>query len=379
MSYVSLVATSAFGLESIVAYELKALGYSDLKVENGKVTFKGDYSDIAACNIRLRCANRIFLELASFSATDFEELFQGVKSVKWEEMLPLDAFLLVTARSVKSKLFSKRDIQSISKKAIIESLKRKYNRKEFPESGDTYHIEVAILKDKVTLLLNASGDGLHKRGYRTETGSAPLRETLAAALISISRWKSDRILADPFCGSGTIPIEAALVGINRAPGINRSFAGELWPFIPQKIWENEREKAKAEEIKADFKIFASDSDYHVFARARANAQAAGVEHLIDFQKRPLSEFSSKHKYGCLIGNPPYGQRIGADSDLFQLYKELGEIYKLLDSWSFFILTGFENFESAFGQKSDKNRKLYNGKLKTYLYQYMGPLPPRRKE
>ncbi len=376
MAYLKIIATAAFGLESIVSHELKSLGYNDRVVENGKVCFFGDYTDVARCNLRLRCANRVFIELASFKALDFEELFQGIKKVSWEDMMPVDAFILVTARSVKSKLFSKRDIQSISKKAIIESLKRKYKRNEFPENGATFHIDISILKDKVSVLLDSSGDGLHKRGYRSSRGEAPLRETLAAAIVNISRWNPSRVLADPFCGSGTIPIEAALAGINRAPGILRSFAGENWGLIPRKIWENERNNAISDEKDIDFKIFASDSDYRVFKRARENAEAAGVLDYIDFQKRPVEEFSSKSKYGCLIANPPYGKRIGDEASLRGIYKHLGSLYSRLDMWSFFLLTGYEKFEHDFGMKADKNRKLYNGKLKTYLYQYMGPLPPK---
>ena len=375
----TLIATSAFGLESVVASELRDLGFSDLRTEDGKVTFTGDDRDIARCNLWLRCADRVRLRMAEFKATDFEELFQGALAVQWEKMIPENGVMHVTGKSVRSKLFSVPDCQSIVKKAVVEAMKRKYKRTMFSETGPVFKIEVALLKDIVTLTVDTSGDGLHKRGYGETRGEAPLRETLAAALVKLSRWNASRVLVDPLCGSGTIAIEAALIGNNIAPGLKRSFVAETWPTMPKKIWDSEREEAAGKMLGNQLEIFASDMNTVVFRQAVENAQRAGVAEMITFQKKPVEEFSSKKKYGCIISNPPYGERLGTQESTEKLYRTMGQIFTKLDTWSYFILTAHTEFQKFFGKKADKNRKLYNGELKCYLYQYFGPLPKKQKD
>jgi putative N6-adenine-specific DNA methylase len=381
MSQLKLIATSSFGLESVVARELKELGYQDLQIENGKVTFSGDEQDIAICNIHLRCADRVLLKMSEFRAYDFEDLYQGVLKIEWEKLIPENGKMHITGKSIKSKLFSVSDCQSITKKAVVEAMKREYPKAWFKEDGPVYKIEVALLKDKVTISVDTSGAGLHKRGYRLEQGKAPLRETLAAALILLSRWNPSRILVDPFCGSGTIPIEAALIAKKIAPGLNREFVAEKWPTIPTKIWNKIRDKAQNEIIEYSsedpLNIYASDIDLKVLRIARENAERFNLEDDITFQKKPVSELSSKKKYGCIITNPPYGERLGDTEEIKKLYTELGDVYKKLDDWSCFVLTAFEELEKHMGSRSTKNRKLYNGKLQCYLYQYFGALPPRK--
>jgi putative N6-adenine-specific DNA methylase len=376
MSQYKITATAAFGLESVVARELKNLGYKNLTTENGRVSFTGDKTDIARCNIWLRCADRVLIELASFSAKDFEELFQGTKSVEWEKFLPEDAFIHVKGKSIKSTLHSVPGCQSIVKKAIIESMKRKYNRETFPEDGERYRIEIALLKDSASLTVDTSGEGLHKRGYRTKAGEAPLRETLAAAIVLLSRWGPERVLADPLCGSGTIPIEAALIGRNIAPGLRRSFASESWKEVPSHIWKKLRREAEDAMNYREMTILGSDMDKRSIQAAMDNAERAGVGDGVTFQKKSLAEFSSKKKYGCVITNPPYGVRVDAGEGAGGLSRELGEVLGRLDNWSCFIITPDEEFEKHFGKKSDKNRKLYNGKIKCWLHHYFGELPPR---
>lgn len=375
----TLIATSTFGLESIVANELRELGYEDLVVENGKVTFVGDELDIATCNIWLRTADRILIKVSEFKAESFEELFQGTKSVDWGDIIPKDGFMHVVGKSVKSKLYSVPDCQSIVKKAVIESMKRKYDVTEFKENGATYKIEVAILKDIVTLTIDTTGPGLHKRGYRTEAGEAPLKETLAAALVLISKWNPERILADPMCGSGTILIEAAMIGKNMAPGINRNFVSEDWENFDKSIWEDVRKHAKTLIKDNEFRILGSDINARLLKVARENIQRAGVEDCVSVQTLPMQEFSSNKKYGCIVTNPPYGERIGEAGEVEELYKDMGRVFSKLDSWSVFVLTSHDDFQKLYGAKATKNRKLYNGRLQTYYYQYFGPLPPRRKK
>lgn len=378
MSYLNLIATSAFGLESIVVHELKKLGIEKTEVENGRISFQGDYISIIKSNLWLRCADRVLVKLASFRAYDFEQLFQGTLEVDWENFIPVNGKMHVIGKSVNSVLHSVPDCQAIVKKAIVESMKRKYNREWFDETGPSYRIEVSLHKDTATLTLDTSGAGLHKRGYRESQGEAPLKETLAAGLIDISRWKPDRVFADPMCGSGTIPIEAALIGKNIAPGLSRSFSSEEWPEIPESLWKRHRDEARDLISKDEPEIFASDIDRRVFQTAVKNAEKAGVGDSIIFQKKPLSEFSSSKKFGCIVCNPPYGERLQNDKEVQELYREMGRVFSKLDSWSYFIMTSNENFEKSFGRKADKNRKLYNGNLKTYFYQYMGPLPPRAR-
>jgi len=346
-------------------------------VENGKVTFEGDEMDIAICNTWLRTADRVLIKMAEFKAVTFEELFQGTLKVNWGELIPVDGKMHVTGKSIKSTLHSVPDCQSIVKKAVVESMKKTYNQERFSEEGPVYKIEVAILKDVVTLTIDTSGPGLHKRGYREEAGLAPMKETLAAALVLISKWEPSRQLVDLFCGSGTIPIEAALIGKNIAPGLRRKFVCETWPTMDKEIWEQVREGAKLAIINKEFQILASDIDGRVFRTARENAAKAGVGECIFFQKMPMEEFSTKKKYGFIISNPPYGERIGEAKDVERLYKKLGEFYNTFDTWSFFVITSNGEFQNCFGKKADKNRKLYNGRILCYYYQYIRDIPKEK--
>jgi len=376
MAYLDLVATSAFGTESIVAWELKKLGITDTRIENGRIYFKGDYSIIVKTNLWLRCAERVMIIVGEFRAEDFGELFEGTKSLRWEDLIPENGVMHVTGKSVKSKLHSVPDCQSIVKKAVVEAMKRKYSREKFSEDGPLYKIEISMLKDIATLSIDTSGPGLHKRGYRLSQGEAPIKETLAASIIQLSRWTPERPFIDPMCGSGTFPIEAACIGRNIAPGLKREFSSENWPQIPPKIWESGREEARNQVINRELDISGFDIDKRVFKASEMNAAEAGVSDCITFQKKPVSELSSKKRFGCIICNPPYGERMDGGGRIFDLYREMGEIFTSLDTWSFFILTAYENFEKAFGKKADRNRKLYNGKLKTYLYEYFGPRPEK---
>lgn len=367
----TLIATATFGLESVVAKELKELGYDNLKIENGKVTFEGDEMDIVTCNLWLRTADRVLIKMAEFKAETFEELFQGTKELDWGSLMPQDAYMHVTGKSVKSKLHSVPDCQSIVKKAVVEAMKRKYNLESFTEYGAEYKIEVGILKDIVTLTVDTSGEGLHKRGYRENSGGAPIKETLAAALVLLSNWDTSRVLADPMCGSGTIAIEAALIAKNIAPGLKRRFVSEDWDVIPKELWADLRKHARNSINDKEFKILASDIDGWVIKTAMKNAKKAGVSDYIAFQKLPMQSFSSQKKCGVIISNPPYGERLGEVQEVEKLYKDMGEVFSKLQDWSYFIITAHEGFEKHFGRKSDKNRKLYNGRLKCYYYQYLG--------
>lgn len=376
MAYLDLVATSTFGTESIVASELKKLGVDETRIENGRIYFKGDYSLIVKANLWLRCAERVMIVVGEFSAEDFGELFEGTKSLRWEDIIPENGIMHVNGKSVKSKLHSVPDCQSIVKKAVVEAMKRRYKRKKFSEDGPLYKIEISMLKDIATLSIDTSGAGLHRRGYRVSQGEAPIKETLAASIIHLSRWTPDRPFIDPMCGSGTFTIEAACLASNIAPGLKREFSSESWPQISQKIWETNREEARSLVVKPSLDIAGFDIDKRVFKAAEMNAAEAGVSDCITFQKKPLSELSTKKKYGCIICNPPYGERMDGGGRIFDLYREMGEIFSTLDTWSFFILTAYENFEKAYGKKANRNRKLYNGNLKTYLYEYFGPRPER---
>lgn len=373
----NLIATATFGIEAVVAQELKTLGYENLKVENGRVEFEGSEEDIVKCNLWLRTADRVLIKMKEFKAESFEELFQGTLACKWGELIPANGKMHVTGKSVKSKLYSVPDCQGIVKKAIVESMKRKYKTDWFNEDGPVYKIEVGILKDLVTLTIDTSGAGLHKRGYRELAGEAPLKETLAAAMVLLSRWESHRILADPFCGSGTIAIEAAMIAANIAPGLRRSFVSESWPTMSTKLWEEKRSEAQAMIKDGDFRILASDINGKILTTARENAVKAGVDKYIAFQKLDVMEFKSRKKYGCMISNPPYGERIGEIKEVEKLYKSLSTVLSELDSWSFFILTSHTEFQKLFGKRATKNRKLYNGRILCYFYEYFGPLPKRR--
>lgn len=365
----TLIATSTFGLEAVVAKELKELGYDDLKVENGRVTFEGDEMDIVTCNLWLRTADRVLIKMAEFKAESFEELFQGTLKVNWEEIMPQDAYMHVTGKSIKSKLHSVPDCQGIVKKAVVEAMKRKYNLERFTEYGAEYKIEVGILKDIVTLTLDTSGEGLHKRGYRENSGGAPIKETLAAAMVLLSKWNPDIQLADPMCGSGTIAIEAAMIGKNMAPGLKRKFVSEEWDIIPKDLWSDLRKHARNSINNKEFNILCSDIDGWVIKTARANAKKAGVADYISFQRIPMQDFSSSKRGGFIITNPPYGERLGEIKEVERLYKDMGRVFSKLDNWSYFVITAHEKFEALFGRKADKNRKLYNGKIKCYYYQY----------
>ena len=377
MAKLELIATATFGLEAVVAQELRSLGYEELNVENGKVSFVGDADALCRSNMQLRTADRVRLKIGEFTAFTFEELFEKTKALDWSEIIPENASFPVEGKSIKSTLFSVSDCQAIVKKAVVESLKKKYKNQWFAETGPVYKIEVALLKDVVTLTIDTSGPGLHKRGYREQASYAPLRETLAAALILLSRWYPDTALIDPLCGSGTIPIEAALIGRNIAPGIRRSFVSEDWSFISKKCWDKAREEAE-DNIKRnqELDIMGTDLDYSVLQLARNNAKIAGVADAIHFQKKALAELSSKKKYGKIICNPPYGERLGEMTDIESLYAEMGEVFGRLDSWSFYILTSHQHFESLFGKRASKKRKLYNGKIMVNYYQYFGPRLPK---
>jgi putative N6-adenine-specific DNA methylase len=372
----TIIATAAFGLESIVVRELKKLGYEEISVENGRISFKGDEHDIARCNIWLRTADRVLIEVTRFKAIDFEDLFQGTLKVSWEDIVPHDGKIHITGKTVRSKLFSLSACQSVVKKAVIEAMKRKYGPAEFPETGPVYKIEVSLIKDVASLTIDTTGPGLHKRGYRQDAGEAPLRETLAAGIILLSGWKPDRILADPLCGSGTIAIEAALIGKNIAPGLKRFFVSEAWWQIPEHIWRSVRDEAREQINDVSFQILASDADALVLRKARGNAERAGVSDLIAFQKLSVEQFRSRKKYGYIICNPPYGERLSEEAEIERLYKTMGQVFSQLDMWSLFILTAHSGFERLFEKKSMKNRKLYNGMIQCYLYEYFGPKPER---
>ena len=365
----NLIATTTFGLEGITAKELRALGYEDVKTETSKVSFTGDEMDIAIANIHLRTADRILIKMAEFEARTFEELFQGTKKVDWSKIIPINGVMHVVGKSVKSTLHSVPDCQSIVKKAIITSMSEAYGIKTFKEDGPVYRIEVAILKDKVTLTIDTSGSGLHKRGYRENSGAAPLKETLAASMVLLSRWQENYELIDPFCGSGTILIEAAMIMLNMAPGINKTFVCESWPTIPDYIFKQVREGAKRAVKHKDIKLIGYDIDTWVLRTALDNAYKAGVQDYIEFQKRDFKDFSTSKEYGFIITNPPYGERLSDKKEVEKLYKIFGEYKEKYKNWEFNIVTSYENFETPFGRKATKNRKLYNGKLKCYMYQY----------
>ena len=382
MADYELIAPCHFGMEAVLKREIQKLGYGILKVEDGKVTFAGDEAAIVRANIFLRTTERILIKIGSFKATTFDELFEGTKALPWEQFIPEDGkFWVAKATSIKSKLFSPSDIQSIMKKAMVDRLKKKYNVNWFPEDGASFPLRVTIMKDVVTVGLDTSGDSLHKRGYRQATVKAPITETLSAALIMLTPWKWDRILVDPFCGSGTFPIEAAMIGANIAPGMNRSFSAEDWMhLIPKKAWydaANEAEDQIRRDIEMDIQGY--DIDSGAIKAAMENARLAEVDHLIHFQQRPVSQLSHRKKYGFIITNPPYGKRLEEEEDMPALYREIGEAFSHLDSWSFYLITAFDQAERYLGRKADKNRKIYNGMMKTYFYQYMGPKPPRRNK
>lgn len=382
MEVFKLIAPCHFGLEAVLKREIQDLGYEVSLVEDGRVTFLGDAEAICQANIFLRTAERVLLQAGRFRAVTFDELFEQVKAIPWENYIPENGkFWAAKATSVKSRLFSPSDIQSIVKKAVVERLKERYHVNWFPEDGAEYPLRITFLKDEAVVGIDTSGLSLHKRGYRIRSSKAPITETLAAALLMLTPWKGDRILVDPFCGCGTFPIEAAMMAAHMAPGMNRSFTAENWSnLIAKKHWYEAVTEANDlidDTVITDIQGY--DIDPAMVKAARENARDAGVEHLIHFQARPVKELSHPKKYGFLIANPPYGERLEEKSMLPELYRELGEAMERLDSWSAYLITGYEEAERYIGRKADKNRKIYNGMLKTYFYQYLGPKPPRKKQ
>lgn len=375
-----LIAPCHFGLEAVLKREIQNLGYEISKVEDGKVIFWGDAEAVAYGNIFLRTTERILLKVAEFKAVTFEELFQGTKAIPWEAYIPRDGKFWVTkVNSIKSSLFSPSDIQAIMKKAMVERLKEHYHLSWFEEDGASYPLRVTLMKDIVTIGLDTSGVSLHKRGYRQMTAKAPITETLAAALLMLTPWRGDRILVDPFCGSGTFPIEAAMMAADMAPGRNRSFLAEDWKnLIPRKCWYDAMTEAD-DRIRRNQKVDIQgyDIDGEVLKAARENARLAEVDDMIHFQQRPVKELRHPRKYGFIVTNPPYGERLEDKADLPQLYREIGESFRMLDSWSMYLITSYEDTERYIGRRADKNRKIYNGMLKTYFYQFLGPKPPKR--
>lgn len=382
MNRYELIAPCHFGLEAVLKREIIDLGYDVTLVEDGRITFIGDEEAICRANICLRTAERILLKTRSFRAETFEELFQGTKSIPWEQFIPSNGkFWVAKAASVKSKLFSPSDIQSVMKKAMVERLKEVYHIGWFEEDGESFPIRVFLMKDQVTVALDTTGDSLHKRGYRKLTAKAPIAENLAAALLMLTPWKKDRILVDPFCGSGTFPIEAAMMAANMAPGMNRSFTAEKWVhLIPERTWYDAVGEAREMIcLDVDTDIQGYDIDDNMVSIARENARLAGVDHMIHFQKRGVDQLSHSKKYGFIVTNPPYGERLEEKENLPALYKVIGERYRALDSWSLYLITAYEQAETALGLKAAKNRKIYNGMMKAYFYQFPGPKPPGRRQ
>ena len=382
MEKMELIAPCHFGLESVLKREVQDLGYEISSVEDGRVCFWGDARAICDANVFLRTAERILLKVGSFKAETFDELFEKTRALPWEDYIPKNGKFWVTkAASVKSRLFSPSDIQSIMKKAMVERMKLKYHMERFPEDGAAYPVRVFLMKDVVTIGIDTSGVSLHKRGYRQMTVKAPITETLAAALIMLTPWNRDRILVDPFCGSGTFPIEAAMMAANIAPGMNRSFTAEAWDnLIPKKIWYDVADEAN-ELVNTNIEVDIQGYDINPEAvkAARQNAQDAGVDHLIHFQERAVKDLRHPKKYGFITTNPPYGERLEEKRDLPALYREFGESFQKLDLWSAYMITSYDEAERYFGRKADKNRKIYNGMLKTYFYQFLGPKPPKKNK
>ena len=380
MKKYELIVPCHFGMEAVLKREIIDLGYDVSEVTDGKVTFLGDEEAVARANVFLRTAERVLIKVGSFVATDYEALFQGTKAIAWEEWIPSDGKCWVAkAASVKSQLFSPSDIQRVMKKAIADRLQDVYHVNWLPETGEPFPLRVFLLKDQVTIGLDTTGESLHKRGYRKLTAKAPIAENLAAALIMLTPWNKDRILVDPFCGSGTIPIEAALMAANVAPGMHREFTAQNWDHIVgRRNWYDTLDEAnELVDFNIDVDIQGYDIDNDMVSIARENAKLAGVEKLIHFQRRDVKDLSHPKKYGFIITNPPYGERLSEKKEMPALYQTLGERYRNLDSWSMYVISAYEDAERDIGRKADKNRKLYNGMMKTYYYQFMGPRPPKK--
>lgn len=381
MNRYELIAPCHFGLESVLKKEIIEIGYEISSVEDGRVCFLGDEEAVCRANVNLRTAERILIKVGGFPAKTFEELYQGTKSLPWERYIPKDGkFWVAKAASVKSKLFSPSDIQSIMKKAMVDRLRERYGVSWFTEDGESFPVRVFLMKDEVTVGLDTTGESLHKRGYRKLTAKAPIAENLAAALIMLTPWNKERILVDPFCGSGTFAIEAAMMAAGMAPGMKRHFTAERWGHIvTQSLWQDTAEEAQEavdETVCADIQAY--DIDPEMIRIARSNARLAGVERMIHLQARPVAQLSHPKKYGFIITNPPYGERLEEKSALPEMYRTLGERYRNLDSWSMYLITAYEKAEADIGRKADKNRKIYNGMMKTYYYQFMGPRPPKAR-
>ena len=374
---INLIATTTFGLEAVVKRECQALGFQNIKTYDGKVEFTGTEADIVKANLWLRCAGRVWIKMGTFRAVTFTELFDQTKALPWADWIPEDGKFTVVGKSVKSTLFSVSDCQAIVKKAVVEKLKQTYHTDWFDETGASYTIQVGILKDVVTLAIDTSGSGLHMRGYRANALDAPLKETLASAMIQLSFWRKDRILLDPFCGSGTIPIEAAMLARNIAPGIHRKFSSEEWERIGSDLWKQARKEAyQAIDYTAMPQIYGSDIDPAAIALAKENAEKAGVDDCITFSVKPCQEVTLPGKYGVLITNPPYGERLGELKEVENMYRALDGIMKTDNTWSTYLITSMEYFETLFGRKADRKRKLFNGRIKTDYYQFEGPRPPK---
>ncbi|PZD96031.1 class I SAM-dependent RNA methyltransferase [Paenibacillus sambharensis] len=380
MKTIELIATSPMGLEAIVARELRDLGYEHVTVDNGRVTFRGTPADISRANLWLRTADRVLVKMGEFDALTFDELFEGTKALDWPDWIPGDAEFPVEGRSHKSQLSSVPACQGIVKKAVVEKMKQRYKTEWFPEDGARYVIEVSLLKDRATLTLDTTGPGLHKRGYRKLVTEAPLKETMAAAIIMISRWRPHRPLYDPFCGSGTFPVEAAMIGWNIAPGLRRSFNSELWPIIGEQAWEQAREEAY-DLVKDDIplEIGGSDIDPKAIEVAEASAKKAGFAKELKFHTLPVSQVKLDSDYGCIVTNPPYGERLGDEREAEKTVRSLGFTASVLSTWSVFALSPARSFEHYYGKPADKKRKLFNGRIECNLYQYLGPLPPLPKQ
>lgn len=376
-----LIATATFGLEAVVKREIEALGYRIIRSEDAKITYMGDERAIARSNLWLRSADRVLLKMGEFKALEFEELFQQTKAVAWEDIIPADGKFTVTGTSVKSKLHSVPACQSIVKKAIVERLGSFYCIDRFEETGAEYTVKVTILKDRVTLTIDTSGTGLHKRGYRVCDVAAPIKETLAAAMVQLSFWKAGRLLVDPCCGSGTIPIEAAMIGRNIAPGLNRKFASQEWDIIPPEIWKEERKAAfEAIDYDADIRIEASDISGRAVEAAIENAAEAGVDDCIEFKKMDMARLTAEEEGGIVITNPPYGERIGEKKQIEAIYSAYNEFYRKNPTWSLFMVTTDKEVENKiFGRPADRRRKLYNGRLEVCYYQFHGQKPGRKQE
>lgn len=373
----NLIATTPFGLEAVVEREIRGLGYEPTQVQDGRVHFRGDHSAIARCNLWLRSADRVQILVGSFTARDFSSYFDRIKDLNWSDWIPEDGRFPVTGRSVRSQLHSTPHCQSIAKKAIVESLRKKYRRFRFEESGALYQINIALQNDQVTVTIDTTGPGLHKRGYRSGNAPAPIKETLAAALVQLSVWNSERPFIDPCCGSGTLCIEAALIGLNMAPGISRSFEAEGWREVPRSVWKEARSEARdMARSSLPLPIIGTDRDRRILRRAREGARSAGVETSLHLQQKPIEELVTSREYGVVVCNPPYGERLGDRPEVESLYGVMGEKSQQYPTWSWFVITPHPKFEKCFGRKATRRRKLFNGRIACQYYQFLGPRPPR---